>query len=478
MAVTYEAAFPQAVWLAGEGIVVDLRLENAGPAPFETQDPNERTSTQPAFEITGPKNQKIEFRPNSKAARIDQGAAPKTFRIEPGGRWETRLSLSRFATLEIPGKYTLRTWIEQPAGVRIEAKPVEFQITAPESIDIAANVSLGPGSTVLVQAVELMEGGAVSTANLTERDPRNAELLPLKRDQIGSAGPDATRILGVYANHSAGLAEIQWIAAESKKRLLISHDATDQRKAVFDRAELTRILPLVSSKDALHAAAIRGQELVVTSIAGTENKGVLPGPVSAIQKLDRIPEASAMTISPHDVSPARLFIALAWDTQDATRLSLLTVDCQSHRVVSRLDHTVPGVRPLGAAAAAAWSLAGDLSVSLLVRNAAKASEIRLLEVHTKPGLQTHTAPVMSDPMILRSPLRDAQIAYFESMPGNMSRIALIRSSDSEMWVVPQNGAPRQPATPVNSYGPVALLPGKTYWYAVWADRRGLESGPL
>jgi hypothetical protein len=60
----------------------------------------------------------------------------------------------------------------------------------------------------------------------------------------------------------------------------------------------------------------------------------------------------------------------------------------------------------------------------------------------------------------------------------MSRIALIRSSDSEMWVVPQGGAPRQPTSAIVSYGPVALVPGRMYWYGVWADRRGLEAGPL
>ena len=117
-------------------------------------------------------------------------------------------------------------------------------------------------------------------------------------------------------------------------------------------------------------------------------------------------------------------------------------------------------------------------MGLLVRSATQATEIRTAEIRLSPALAVDGAARLSDPVRLTFPLQDARFAYFESTPGRLSRMVVVRSSGGKTWVIPADEPPRAPHTEFPSGGPLAILPGQIYWYAVWPDAGHLAIGPL
>jgi hypothetical protein len=215
-------------------------------------------------------------------------------------------------------------------------------------------------------------------------------------------------------------------------------------------------------------------ELVLTRISGSES-GVEEGSVVVVQKFDAEPAAAALTLSPVG-APEGLLVVLAWNAPNGTRVVLLSVDLGG-KVIARAEHTIEGFRPLGPAAVG-WSTANERRAVLLVRNAAKATELRAIEMRIEPDLSLAGAAVPSEPVRLDAELQDARLAYFESMPGLLRRMVLVRSGGGKVWVIPQDGVPRSPVAPIPSSGPLAILPGQSLWYGVWPDSGLLAIGVL
>jgi hypothetical protein len=473
MPVIYAAQVRQPRWIAGAQVVADLRIENNAATPFETPDPMYRTSSQPHFELTGPDGRKQEFQPDSQATDWDRAQQPTMLRLAPGEHWEGDLVLSRYADLESAGRYTLRSWIDYQ-GSRLESPPSQFEIVPARTLDLAAETSLGEDNTRVVECIELLEGGLVASSILRERDPRNAELLPFQRIERGATDPSATAILAPYSNSSVGLSALRWIVAESHHTLVVGHNLSDARRSAFGGAELSRVLPPVAAESGLYLAGVRGVDLLLTRITGSED-GVEAGPVWTVEKLAAPPDAAALTLSPAGAGNILLFV-LAWKRNKATEVRLLTVS-PAGKVIARADHTLPDVFPLGPAAAA-WSTTGHLRASLLVRSAAEEIQIRAEELPLRPDLMLDGASRASEPVPLDSPLHDARLSYFETVPGQLSRVALLRASGGQTWVIPADGSPRPPQTAIPSAGPVALLPGLMHWYAVWPANGLLSIAPL
>ena len=141
MSITYEAKSRQLRWLAGSGVVIDLRIENKSAAPFDFPDPMYRTSAQPHFELSGPGGRKQEFRPDSLATDGDRRRPPTLVRIAPGGDWEGDLTVTLFADLHSPGHYILRSWIDN-SGTRIDSPSTEFDVVSAATRDLVTEMSV------------------------------------------------------------------------------------------------------------------------------------------------------------------------------------------------------------------------------------------------------------------------------------------------------------------------------------------------
>jgi hypothetical protein len=473
MSITYEAKVRQTRWLAGSRVVLELRIENHGSGAFETPDPMYRTSAQPHFELTGPGGSRQEFRPDSRATEWDEGQPPAMVKLAPGQQWEGDMLLSSYAKLETPGRYTLRSWIENN-GTRIEAAPSEFEIAAVATRDLAAETSLGENNTAAAECLELMEGGEVASSILRESDSRNAELIAFSRIERGATAPEATTILAPYSNFSVALSAVRWVVSVQNRKVTVGHNSTSKRITAFGGAEAGMVLAPVATKAGLYLAGIRGSELVLERISADE-KTVEPGAVWTLEKFPAAPAAAAMTVSPEPAGSTLLFV-LAWTAGDDTRVQFLTVS-PGGKVLTRAVHSVSGVRPLGPAAAG-WSTGGEVRASLLVRSAARATEVRVVELKASPALAVDGTPRLSEPVRLDYPLQDARLAYFEQNAGQLSRIAALRTTGGKTWILTGDGVPREPRTAIPGTGPLALLPGEIYWYAVWPEGGKLRIGAL
>lgn len=454
-------------------MVLDLRIENNGPQQFETYDPMYRTSPQPHFELTGPDGRKQEFRPDSQATDWDRGRPPTMVRLSPGQHWEGDLVLPLYADLRLPGHYTLRSWIEQD-GMRIESPPAEFEILRASTQELATEASLGEEGSVVVECVELLAGGRVASSILQERDPSNAELGPFERIERGETERDATALLTPFSNFSVGLSALRWIIAEKDRKLIVGHNLNAIRMAAFDGAALSAFLPPVATRAGLYLAGVRGSDLVLTRLTGSES-GVEAGPVWTMEKLQAAPAAAALTVSSQAAGNVLLFV-LAWNAAKGTQVQFLTVSPDG-KVIARAERTIAIFRPMGPAAAG-WSTRGELRAVLLVRSDAKPTEMRAAEIRLLPDLTLTGATRFSEPVPLDSLLHDARLGYFESAPGRLSRMVLVRTSDGKVWVISSEGTLRPPRISIPPAGPLAILPGLMRWYAVWPENGLLDLGPL
>lgn len=471
MPVTYEVRLSQPRWIAGSGVEVELRMHNGSAEAFETPDPLYRNSPEPHFALTGPDGDTQEFRPNTAAEGWD-GTEPVTLvHLAPGEDWEGGFTLSSYVGLGGPGRYTLRSWIEHASG-RIESPPAEFEILPAETLDLTAETSRGPANGVSMEAVELLAGGLAASSILFEDDASNAETMPLERVERGPADPNASAILAPYSNFAVGLSAIRWILTTGGGRLTVGHNLTKQRIQAFGGAELSRIFPPVATEAGLYIAAVRGPELVLAQFPPVE-EGIEEGPVRTIERLESTPDAAALTVSPAGTGN-RLLLVMAWDDNGGTRLRFRILSPDGELMASA-EQTVPDVHPAGTAAAG-WSTTGEMRASLLVRGDS-ANQVRTLEFALDPELMLDRAPQTGEPVRLGSAMRDAQMQYFEAMPGGLRRIAVVRDADS-VWVIPQEGEARPPESPVPVAGPLTILPGETYWYAVWPGEAALNIGPL
>lgn len=474
MSVTYQATPRQNRWIAGARVVLDLQIENNGSEPFETYDPMYRTSPQPHFEVTGPDGRKQEFQPDSQALDWDRGRSPTMVRLAPGHDWAGDFPLSVYANLNRPGRYTLRTWIEQPRGPRIESPVAEFEILRANTVDLTTETSIGEEGNRVVECVELLAGGVVTSSILQERDPSNAELGPFNRLERGETDPSATAVLAPFSNFSVGLSSLRWIVAEKNHKLIIGHSLQPTRLLGFGGGDLSRILPPVATEAGLYVAAVRGLDLVLTRVTGSES-GLAEGPEWSVEKLEVVPTATSLTVSSPAAGSVLLFV-LAWDMGKATRVQFLTVDREG-KVITRIEHTIADWQPLGPAAVG-WAAGGETRASLLLRNPVKQGEIRAGEVQLLPNLSLREAPRVSDPVLLDSPIHDVRLEYFESMAGHLGRMVLIRTASGRVWIIPSTGTIRAPKTKIPGSGPLAILPGQRHWYAAWPENGILSIGPL
>ncbi len=468
MSILYEAKVQQTRWMSGETVVLDLRIDNRGSAPIELPDPQYRSSPQPHFQVTAPGRRQQEFRPDSRATDWDRAQPKSLLHIAPGGHWEADFELTGYVDLTAPGHYTLRSWIEYQ-GSRIESPVAEFEILGVATLSLAAETSLGDGSTV-VECVELLQGGQVASSMLQEADPRNAELLPFTRVERGSIDPDATAILAPFSNFSVGLSALRWMVAAKKNHLIVGHNLHDSRVTAFGGAELSPILSPVATQAGLYLSGMEGSDLLLTRITGSE-KSLDAGRVWTVEQLKANPVAAALTLSPQAAGNTLLFV-LAWPAGPATQVRFLTVSPLG-KVIARADHTVPGLLPSGPAAAG-WSTTGELRASLVVH---QGSETRVVEFRLRPDLSLESEPVPSQPAPLTSPLQDARIAYFESRPGLLGRMVLLRAG-GQVSMITATGAPAAPRAPVPATGPLAILPGRIAWYAVWPGKTTLSIARL
>ena len=400
MAVTYEVKSRQARWIAGARVVLDLRIENNSAEEFETYDPMYRTSPQPHFELAAPDGSKQEFRPDSQAIDWDRGRPPTLLRLAPGQHWEGDFVLSNYTDLQRLGRYTLRSWIDQK-GTRIESPVAEFEIVRADTLDLVTENSLGEEGSIVVECVELLDGGRVASSILDERDPRNAELGPFDRIERGETEPDATALLAPFSNFSVQLSALRWIVAERDHKLIVGHNLNPARLTAFGGAELSRFMAPVATKAGLYVPGVRGQELVLTRITGSES-GTEGGPVWTIEKLKTLPPAAALTVSSQAAGNVLLFV-LARDGDKGIQVQFLMVSPDG-RVTARAEDTIADFRlRLLGPAAVGWSTHGELRATLLVRSAAKATEIRAAEVRLLPDLTMRGAPLFSDPVLLILP---------------------------------------------------------------------------
>ena len=482
MSVKFEAKPQKSRWLPGERILVDLQIENRGSTVFEAPDPEYPTSTQPQFELTGPRGTKLTFNPS---ARLRPGAekpaeTPK-IRVAPGETWSTVLSITPLAKIETPGSYSLRAWIEQEGtGMRIESPAADFVLTAPHTASLSADLSRGPANVILNRAVELLEDGSVATANLFESDARNAELEPFERNELGQTWEGSTAIHGVFANFELGLAKTHWIVTSKDNRLLVGNHLVAKPHAALGGVRLKFIPQPVALRDALFVAGgMPDGSVAIGRVSASPSTGVMKfeAPVPVVPPSNDGPASGAMTVTSQELG-SRIVLAVAWDHQDSTLLQLLLIDAGSLKVVARTEQKIPHVRPLPDAIGVGASLDGSVRASLLVRAADKATRVQLLESRATPDLAKLEAPALGEVIVLQSPLRDVRIQYFETIAGSISRMAVLRDTDNAVLVVGMNGQPHKPHSPVPGSGPLAILPGGTYWYAVWPGDRGLDIGPL
>jgi hypothetical protein len=482
MSVKFEAKPQKKRWLPGERILVDLQIENRGSTVFEAPDPDYPTSTQPQFELTGPRGAKLTFNPS---ARLRPGAETQTetpkIRVAPGETWSTVLSITPLAKIDKPGPYSLRAWIDQEGtGMRIESPSAEFVLNAPHTTALSADLSRGPANVILNRAVELLEDGSVATANLFESDARNAELEPFERNELGQTWEGSTSIHGVFANFELGLAKTHWIVTSKDNRLLVGNHLLAKPQAALGGVRLKFIPQPVATHDALFVAGgMPDGSVAISRATAAPSTGIqrIEAPVTVVPASGSGPVSGAMTVTSQELG-SRIVLALSWDRQDSTSIQLLTIDSGSLRVLARNELTVPHVRPLPDAIGAGACLDGSIRASLLVRAADKATRVQLLEVRGAANLEKFEAPALSDVIVLQSPLRDVQVHYFETHAGSMSRMAVLRDSDSTVLVIGMNGQARKPHSPVPGSGPLTMLPGGTYWYAVWPGDQGLDIGPL
>jgi hypothetical protein len=467
MAITYEAKIRQMRWVVGAQVVLDLEVRNGSTAAFEMPDLMYRTSSEPIFELQGPGGKKQAFRPNSRATEKERSQKPPLVRIAPGEHWEGDLTVSRYVDLSEPGHYTLLSSIAGPGG-RIEAPPVEFDMVRASTRDMTAESSAGEDGSRIVECVELLDGGQVVSSLMTETDPGNAELLPLNRRDRGEADPDSTAVFAPYSNYSVGMSAVRFIVTESHHKVLVSHNLRPARITAFGGSAVSHPLQPVATHAGLYLAAVKDSELALTRFTATDTT-LDAGPVWTVEKLKAPPAAAAMTVSPAAAGSTLLFV-MAVASGGGTQVRLLTVSPQG-KVIARAEHHVGEGSPLGYAAAG-WSTSGELRATVLVQ---KDGEARAVEFRMRPDLSVEGEARVSRGVAFAS--GDARVAYFEAMPGQMSRMVLVRTA-GRVVVIGADGSAVAAKSAVPGSGPVAVLPGRSHWYAVWPDKGKLAVGVL
>jgi len=474
MSITYQATPRRNLWVVGAHVVLDLRIENAGKAPFTTPDPAHRNSPQPVFEITPPGGTPVGVRPDARAGEWDAGREVTMLRVAPGETWEGDVDLSLLLPLEQPGSYTLRSWLETEGG-RIESPDSGFEITAAAVLDLAAETGTAPDGLQVVECVQLLKGGLVVSTILEEADPANAELLPLDRIERGQAAPGAAGLLAPYSNFPVGLSEVRWIlTVNGKGAVTAGCNVGGDSVPLFDGGAPDLVLPPLGTGNGLLVPAMFGPELRLASIqAGAD--GAHPGPVRTVDRFEAAPAAGTATLSPVAAGD-QVLVVLLWAMEQGTRIRFLTTDAAGKKLAEG-ERFLDGWQPLGAGAAG-WGRDGDIRASFGAVSMADPSEHRVFEVRLRPDLTAREAPRPGDILEGSAPFADVHLAYFEGGDGGLHRAGLVRFQDGSASALDADGGLRPTAARVPPQGPVALLPGASLWYVAFSTQDGIGIDPL
>lgn len=308
MSISYQAESRQKSWIAGSRVVLDLKIANNGAAAIEVPDPAYRNSPQPVFELTRPDASKLEFRPSQRARENDANMPVQMVRIDPGQSWESDLSLSLFASIEAPGEYAVRSWIELN-GSRWESAPSRFEIVESPVSGLATETGLSPEGSAVVECVQLLRNGMAASTILDEEDSKHGELAPLHRISRGSAKPDST-ILGAYSNLTVGLSPIRWVLTEADGVVTAGHNLTATGVSVFGKSRAARVFRPLWSKAGLFVPAILDSHLTVAQVTATHSS-VAAGEVWKVLALDTEPDGGASTLAPESAG-SNMLVALVW----------------------------------------------------------------------------------------------------------------------------------------------------------------------
>lgn len=467
MSISYQAESRQKSWIAGSRVVLDLKIANNGATAIEVPDPAYRNSPQPVFELTRPDASRLEFRPSQRAREGDGNMPVQMVRIEPGQSWESDLALSLFASIEAPGAYVVRSWIELN-GSRWESAPSRFEVVESPVSSLATETSLSPEGSAVVECVQLLRNGMAASTILDEEDSKHGELAPLHRIGRGSAKPDST-ILGAYSNITVGLSPIRWVLTEADGAVKAGHNLSDASVDVFAKARAAKVLRPLWTKAGLFVPAILDSHLAVAQVTATHTS-VAAGEVRKVVPLETEPAGGASTLAPESAG-SNILVALVWGRAKDSQLRFFSIDT-SGKLIARGERDLPGWNATGDVAVG-WSTRGELRITVTARAADSPRELKAMEFRLLPDLTVLGGPQISPAVKLDSLPKDIHMDYFEQSRGQLNRMILVRTESGQVWVLPQGKEPRQPHSEVPALGPLTILPGRSLWYAAWSTEKGL-----
>ena len=134
-------------YVAGEDILLELRLENRGSAPVSLPDPEKNANSQPAYTVTGPAFPDG-ITVNLRAHGRDTASSPPDpsraalFTLDPGESWQGHVRINNLVPITKPGTYRVSASLAWE-GIETHSNSLTFTVEPLRAVQ--ASVGMGWG---------------------------------------------------------------------------------------------------------------------------------------------------------------------------------------------------------------------------------------------------------------------------------------------------------------------------------------------
>lgn len=456
----------------GAAVVLDLTLDNPGPATLACPHPMRPGAASPRYTLTAPDGS------TQRWCRADEAPGhPDTLTLPPLHRWQGELTVTP-ARLNTPGRWQLDAQVQSNLGP-LDAPSVPLDLVPPRFGFLAVGLAQSPDGEVTRDAVVLddPEGDPLAVfAPVRETNPRLGEgaagpLVPRARLPAG-----VSRLLVPSARYDLGVDPQRWLVAPTDGGLLAFSNLHDAPA------------PLAWPQGHGYPwAALQcpGGSLWVYAHWGTPSGavvgllGALPAPSAptprAPSPLGPLPPgliALAAASTPETVTGHALWAVLVCDASEGDGLVSTVLawrtDPTTGVTVEAFRQTVPGLRPSGAAGA--WS---DGPETLCAAFLGVDGDGGMIAVSLE-WEATAPAPVVLSrtPLGVRQHDLVAEGVTLWARRGVRDTLVWVRHRDGRASLAYGGSGLRPVRVALAPSSPLALVPGVDRWYAVHRDDSG------
>jgi hypothetical protein len=475
MTIDLRFSTPRQSFVAGEGIVLPLEIENRGLTSVFLPDPESNANWQPTYELVGPGPDDV-ARFDFRTVVRRRSPIPLTPRdaslieIPAGATHTASVLLSRLVPIRRPGIYTLTARLDWE-DIDVVSRPVSFSLEPLEARAIDVGISNLAGEPPEIYALWRHESNGRSVlfqAIYHEDRPDLGEMMRRAVVRIAEPAAGASQVIVPWGAHSRLDDLIGWALWREGQDLC--------GLPTMGRGPLRMMLPFVPTCWAFPALESRAHDIDMFFIGGPESRtlamarikhnGFARPPQGAIVWTRELPErviGAAVAAQPNAPDKLR---HLALVSADAERVSVRyaqldgTTPPAKYSDVTLDDCTAaPGTPP-----AILAHDKGGARVSVLTASPKDPSRCRLVELLFGPPHPEGPTAISASIVLPVSPVL-GQIRYHRHpISGVFRRDWALRGADGATYARGPGGTPHAARPPTDDPPPLALVVLANYSY--------------